>query len=415
MAEGAGPQQLEAIQYDGRALRILNQLKLPHVVEYDDIGSLDDGWRAIREMRVGPPLAHMCMHGKLLPSAAALIPLMVDNTPKQVRGAPAIAIVGGLSLLVEVRKHAPYADRAELQAKVEGLLDHLVTARPTAVNLSRMAGEVRQLMHEAAAAVDGAAAADDAAAAETLLARLASYVEGLLASDLADNRNIGRHGCEHILGLPGGGFAGGAGVAVLHICNTGSLATAGYGTALGIVRALHAAGRLKMLYQLETRPYLQGARLSVFETMADSIPVTLITDSMAAALLRKLTAEGTPTVAVCGADRVARNGDTANKIGTYALALAAKHHKVPFLVAAPATSIDLAIASGADIPIEERPADELRKLAGVSIAPEQCLCWNPAFDVTDAALISGIVTERGVATPSVGDDSVSFNLEAFLA
>ena len=187
---------------------------------------------------------------------------------------------------------------------------------------------------------------------------------------------------------------------MLTICNTGALATGGHGTALGMVRSAIAAGRAVHLYMCETRPYLQGARLTATEAQVDGIPCTLIADAMAAALMQG----GRVQAVVAGCDRVAANGDTANKIGTYSLAVLARHHGVPFYVAMPTSTLDRRCPTGADIPIEERPADELRTLGGVSIAPPDVPVWNPAFDVTPANLITGWVTERGVWRPPFPPD-----------
>jgi len=183
---------------------------------------------------------------------------------------------------------------------------------------------------------------------------------------------------------------------ILTHCNTGSLATSGYGTALGVVRALHEAEALGMVYFTETRPYNQGSRLTAFELIVDKIPSTLVCDSAVSWLMK------TKNIAavVTGADRVARNGDTANKIGTYQLALAAKAHNVGFYIAAPESTIDLTIASGDEIVIEERPGSEMTHINGKPISPEGVQAWNPAFDITPAELITGIITQHGVATPA---------------
>ncbi|KAI1229666.1 Methylthioribose-1-phosphate isomerase, partial [Lamprotornis superbus] len=219
------------------------------------------------------------------------------------------------------------------------------------------------------------------------------YIEGLLEKDRRDNRNIGAHGASHILGrVPGGGP-----VTLLTHCNTGTLATAGYGTALGVVRALHQRGSLSRVFCTETRPYNQGSRLSALELRHDGVPVTLIADSAAAAAMRE---RGVQAVVV-GADRVAANGDVANKIGTFQLAVAARHMGIPFYVAAPSTTCDLTLASGRLIPIEERPGTELTHLGGVLLADPEVDVWNPSFDVTPHELITGgIITEWGVFAPS---------------
>ncbi|CAK4014662.1 Methylthioribose-1-phosphate isomerase [Lecanosticta acicola] len=353
---------LEAIRYQPGSLQILNQLKLPHQEEYDDIRSAEDGWHAIKEMRT--------------------------------RGAPAIAIVAALSLAVELT-HAKLSDNGEeVAAFILEKLDYLVTSRPTAVNLADAATKLKKIV--AAAASQGQAVAKtycDAAAQ-------------MLIADVSDNQGIGKYGAEWIERKAGGGK-----VSVLTHCNTGSLATAGYGTALGVVRSLHANGTLQHAFCTETRPYNQGSRLTAFELVHDKIPATLITDSMASALLRLKGPSERIAAIVVGADRVAANGDTANKIGTYQLAITAKYHGVKFLVAAPRTTIDLNTKSGAQIVIEERPGQEMTMLKGprfdgvdldltqietVSIAAKGIDVWNPSFDVTPAELIDGIITEIGV-------------------
>ncbi|NWW64080.1 MTNA isomerase, partial [Ifrita kowaldi] len=217
--------------------------------------------------------------------------------------------------------------------------------------------------------------------------------EGLLEKDRRDNRNIGAHGASDILGrVPGGGP-----ITLLTHCNTGTLATAGYGTALGVVRALHQRGSLLRVFCTETRPYNQGSRLSALELRHDGIPVTIIADSAAAAAIRE---RGVQAVVV-GADRVAANGDVANKIGTFQLAVAARHMGIPFYVAAPSSTCDPTLASGRLIPIEERPGTELTQLGGVLLADPDVDVWNPAFDVTPHELITGgIITEWGVFAPS---------------
>jgi methylthioribose-1-phosphate isomerase len=182
---------------------------------------------------------------------------------------------------------------------------------------------------------------------------------------------------------------------VITHCNTGALATGGVGTALGVIIEAHRTGKRIHVYVDETRPLLQGARLTMWELMQHGIPATLITDGTAAAVMR----EGKVSMAITGADRIARNGDAANKIGTYALAVAARYHGIPFYVAAPVSTIDFETPTGADIPIEERPADEVSGFAGIRTAPENAHVYAPAFDVTPAELITGIITDIGVITP----------------
>jgi methylthioribose-1-phosphate isomerase len=185
------------------------------------------------------------------------------------------------------------------------------------------------------------------------------------------------------------------GARVLTHCNAGALATVGYGTALGVIRAAHAAGKVVMVYADETRPRLQGARLTAWELATLGIPVTVLCDNMAAYLMARKRVD----LVIVGADRIAANGDVANKIGTYGLAVAARYHEVPFYVAAPTSSFDLGIACGDDIPIEERPEDEVRLWGGRAIMPPQAEVFNPAFDVTPGKLVTAIITEKGILRP----------------
>ena len=325
--------------------------------------------------------------------------LLLALPPYRVRGAPAIAIVGVLSLVVELRQLSPQiASLDELVGFITSKLEYLVTARPTAVNMSeacvRLSADVRAL------------AAAPGATAESVQAQMVAKMEQFLPDDIADNKAIGHYGAAAIMA----GKKPGEKVSVLTHCNTGSLATAGYGTALGVIRALHEAGNLEHAYCTETRPYNQGCRLTAYELVYEEIPSTLICDSMAAALMkdRKIDA------VVVGADRVVANGDTANKIGTYQLAIVAKHHKVPYYIAAPKTSIDLTLAHGDEIEIEERRHDEMTSINGTPIAAPGIGVWNPQFDVAPADLITGIVTEVGVATAAAGNESL-IDMKTFLA
>ena len=295
----------------------------------------------------------------------------------QVRGAPAIAIVGSLSVAAELRRTS-FSDAASLEKFVTDKFSYLKTARPTAVNIAQAA----EIFSQRAAEVGE----EGVGKAKEILVR---ELEAMLAEDVKVNRSIGRHGAEHIISRA----CQGGRVSVLTHCNTGSLATAGYGTALGVIRSLWEVGRLEHVYCTETRPYNQGARLTAYELVYEKIPSTLICDSMAAALMRRKNV----SAVIVGADRVVSNGDTANKIGTYQLALVAKSHGVPFYVASPNSTIDFSLASGEDIVIEERPEEEMACIGGQRIAANGIHCWNPAFDVTPASLITGgIVTERGV-------------------
>ncbi|GKZ74763.1 hypothetical protein CBS63078_10370 [Aspergillus niger] len=330
----------------------------------------------------------------------------------RVRGAPAIAIVAALALASELHRlmacnNIP-SEAPEVQAFIAKKLDYLVSSRPTAVNLADAARKLR--------AVASDHTQRPGSTGRSVATALIQAAEEMLKKDIEDNKNIGKHGAQWIMA----NAAGKPKATVLTHCNTGSLATSGYGTALGVIRALASADNLNHAYCTETRPYNQGSRLTAFELVHDRLPATLITDSMAAALLAK---SGSKVDAiVVGADRVAANGDTANKIGTYGLAVLARYHGVKFLVAAPLTTIDLATPSGNEIIIEERAASEVTNVRGprasnstngieletVRIAADGIDVWNPAFDVTPSTLIDGIITERGVVEK---DASGQFHLE----
>lgn len=300
------------------------------------------------------------------------------------------------------------ADQQTVCDFVEASFEHLKQSRPTAVNLFEAADRFTEM----------AKGLVTAPSVEEMKAQLVAAMEGLLEADIADNKAIGSHGAKAILA----GVPEGTKVRVLTHCNTGSLATAGYGTALGVIRALHESRDLERAFCTETRPYNQGARLTAYELVHEEIPATLITDSSAAALM---VGKGLHAIVV-GADRVVANGDTANKIGTYSLAVLAKHHGVPFYVAAPTTSIDVSLPQGSLINIEERSAREISHSQSVQVTlhslnyfnhalqvvPNDIHIWNPAFDVTPAALITGIITEHGVITKSQ-DDTV-FDVKGFV-
>lgn len=321
------------------------------------------------------------------------------------RGAPAIAIVAALSLAVDVHTRLNQNEFETVEQAVRFLhesLEYLKTSRPTAVNLFDAAAKLGALIDQTAA---------QAQSPTQVINAYLEAAEKMLVDDVEDNKNIGRFGAEFIRE----NARDKENIAVLTHCNTGSLATAGWGTALGIIRDLNINGVLKHAYCTETRPYNQGSRLTAYELVYENIPATLVCDSMASALLKQ---KPEVQAIVVGADRVAANGDTANKIGTYQLAITAKHHGVLFIVAAPSTSIDLKTKSGQDIVIEQRPAEELVTVAGVRVqdaepttirtAAENIGVWNPSFDVTPAELISAIVTEKGVVVNKNGFDLASF-------
>jgi methylthioribose-1-phosphate isomerase len=289
----------------------------------------------------------------------------------KVRGAPAIGIAAAYGLaLAAVTSRATSA--GTLLAELREARDALAATRPTAVNLFWALDRVM------AAAV---LAHDCASMRDNVLKEARSIHE----ESLADELRIGALGAS-LLSERG---------AVLTHCNAGALATGGYGTALGVIRAAFESGKVSEVYADETRPLLQGARLTAWELARDGIPVTVIADGAAAALM----AQGRIACVIVGADRIARNGDTANKVGTYGLAIAARAHDIPFYVAAPTSTIDLSLASGALIPIEERSADELRRLGDTRIVADGAQVLNPAFDVTPGRYISAIITEKDVAMP----------------
>lgn len=274
-----------------------------------------------------------------------------------VRGAPAIGVAAAFALACEARRGAG-------PAQLNRAAERLVKARPTAVNL---AWAVERMSHRFGASPD----------------ELLAEAQAIRDEDEAGCRRMGALGAEL---LP-------KGARVLTHCNAGALATAGYGTALGVVRAAIEAGNPVSVYADETRPFLQGARLTAWELHRDKIPVTLLTDNMAGWLM----ARGEIDCVVVGADRIARSGDVANKIGTYSVAVLAAHHRLPFYVAAPWSTVDLNTPNGDAIPIEERSAEEVVNIAGIRIAPAGVPARYPAFDVTPASLITAIITERGVA------------------
>ncbi|KAL9586461.1 MAG: hypothetical protein Q9212_000877 [Teloschistes hypoglaucus] len=360
---------LRAIKYSCGRLEILDQLRLPHEEVYINISSCQEAWNAIKSM--------------------------------QVRGAPAIAIVAALSIAVPAAHTTEVGDQttpSSLAAQqINRDLEYLVTSRPTAVNLSDAATKLKTVVKKVAD--------DPRSECRTILQTYIEAAERMLVDDVQDNERIGKYGAEWILqNKPRGARED---KVLLRY------STAGYGTALGVVRSLHSFGSLHHVFYTETRPYNQGSRLTGYELIHDGIPATLITDSMAAALLNTRRVSENIVAIVVGADRVAANGDTANKIGTYSLAVLARHHGVKFLVAAPRTTIDMETKSGADIVIEERPETEMLNIKGpvylkdesrvdtrlvqeVCVAAKGTRAWNPAFDVTPAELIDGVVTEKGV-------------------
>jgi methylthioribose-1-phosphate isomerase len=290
-----------------------------------------------------------------------------------VRGAPAIGVAAAIGLVASL---APFEHEGSdaFRSRLRTHAATLALTRPTAVNLTW-----------AMARMSACADANPAAGTPELLAILRAEAGAILDEDRAMCEAIGNHGLVFVQD----------GARILTHCNAGALATAGIGTALAPVYVAHRLGRRVSVFANETRPLLQGSRLTAWELGRAGIPVTILTDGMAASLMRA----GEVDVVLVGADRIAANGDTANKIGTYAVAVAARHHGVPFYVCAPRSTVDRAAADGDAIPIEQRAADEVRFAGGGAVAPADAMARNPAFDVTPAALITGVITDAGVHHP----------------
>ncbi len=296
----------------------------------------------------------------------------------RIRGAPAIGCCAAFGLLVALRERAP-GNVAAAARVVKEAAEYLATSRPTAVNLFWALDRMRR------AAASCAAVADVA----EFTARLEDEARAIFEENLRICRAIGDHGAALVRDGDG----------ILTHCNAGALATAGYGTALAVVFRVHELGRRIHVFADETRPLLQGARLTAWELDRAGIDVTVLCDSMAARVMR----EGQVQLVIVGADRIAANGDTANKIGTYGVAVLAKAHGIPFYVAAPSTTFDFSLPDGEGIPIEDRPAEEITEAWGVRTAPGGVKVYNPAFDVTPAELIAGFITEAGVLRPPFQD------------
>jgi methylthioribose-1-phosphate isomerase len=340
-------EELRTVDWADGAVRLIDQTRLPEelvLLELTDVEAVAD---AIRTMKV--------------------------------RGAPAIGVTAALGMALAARAAAESApDRATFLARLRPSAERLRGTRPTAVNLFWAIDRMWAV-----------AEGDESASPQALAARVEREARALIEADIAVNRAMGRHGAAL---LP-------EEASVLTHCNAGSLATVGYGTALGVIRAAVEAGKKIHVFVDETRPRLQGMKLTAWELTREQIPATLIADNMAGWLMR----QGKIDAVVVGADRIAANGDTANKIGTYAVAVMARAHGLPFYVAAPLSTIDFALATGDAIPIEERAPEELTHAPvgdqRLRMAPEGITAYNPAFDVTPAELITAIITEHGVAQP----------------
>ncbi|MGA2372059.1 MAG: S-methyl-5-thioribose-1-phosphate isomerase [Candidatus Korobacteraceae bacterium] len=286
-----------------------------------------------------------------------------------VRGAPAIGVAAAMGVALGVRD-SKATGHAQLKRDFDRICDVLASTRPTAVNLFWGIRRMKEKFDAVSAPI--------ANIQQTLIAE----AQQMLAEDIAANMAMGKHGA--IL-LPASG-------SVLTHCNAGALATCGYGTALGVIRAAVDSGKKLHVFADETRPFLQGSRLTAWELMKDGIPTTVISDNMAGAIMR----QGKIAAVIVGADRIAANGDVANKIGTYTVAVLAKEHGIPFYVAAPFSTVDLNTPDGTQIPIEQRSSKEVTHMAGKQIAPDGVMVENPAFDVTPHQYVSAIITERGI-------------------
>jgi methylthioribose-1-phosphate isomerase len=335
---------MRTLEFDAgqRALVLIDQTRLPHATVLVACRTPDDIARAIKTM--------------------------------QVRGAPAIGVAAAYGIALAAQAHGS-ADPREFIDHLERVAGELALTRPTAVNL-QWALDRMLTCARASAETHGVARARD---------ELLSLAHDMADEDVATNRRMGAFGLDLV---PNGAN-------VLTHCNTGALATVDYGTALGVVRTAHEAGRTIHVYVDETRPFLQGSRLTAWELMQLGVPMTLITDSMAGHFMSR----GKVDLVIVGADRIAANGDVANKIGTYALAVLARENGIPFYVAAPTSTVDLSLSSGAEIPIEERSPREVSDIAGAHIAPDGVNAAHPAFDVTPARLVTAIITEQGVLRP----------------
>ena len=328
---------------DKRSLRLLDQRRLPTEELFFECRSLGEVAEAIKTLAV--------------------------------RGAPAIGVAAAYGVVIGVQE-ASAVGNSITEQKFSEIIDELAATRPTAVNLFWALARIKKVGEEGLKrGFDGTKLGD----------LLLAEANRIYAEDDRAHHRLGEHGIKLIP----------TGARILTHCNAGALACAEYGTALGVIRAAQAAGKNIKVYADETRPLLQGSRLTTWELLKEKIPVTLICDNMAAHCMAK----GMIDLVIVGADRIAANGDTANKIGTYSVALAAKAHNLPFYVAAPTSTIDFSLAEGSAIPIEERDPDEVRFFGEKQTAPAEVEVYNPAFDVTPASLISAIITEKGVFTP----------------
>jgi methylthioribose-1-phosphate isomerase len=315
------------------------------------------------------PGAEIYVHCKTAAEVARAIRNMV------IRGAPAIGVAAAMGIALGMRKSTTSGTQ-KFAAEFYKVCELMAATRPTAVNLFWAIDRMKRTF---------AAAAKAGESVDQIKDRLDHEAQAIHDEDVASCRAMGAFGAAIVP----------ADARILTHCNAGALATAGYGTALGVIRGAVEAGKRVTVFADETRPFLQGARLTAWELVRDGIQTTVIADNMAGSLMR----QGKVDLVVVGADRIAANGDTANKIGTYSVAVLAREHGIPFYVAAPLSTIDLGTPDGAHIPIEERNAREVTHAGGSQLVPDGALVWNPAFDVTPHPLIAGIITERGIFRP----------------
>ncbi len=327
-------ENVHAIEFKHQTLILLDQRKLPNKEIYLNFNNAEDVANAITDMVV--------------------------------RGAPAIGITAAYGIVLEA-----YTQQTESRLNLEKAFKILASSRPTAVNLFWALNKMQLALNECA---------------QLPVSKQIKYLEDtahdIYHKDIEANKHMGKLGASLIE----------AGSQVYTHCNAGALATGGYGTALGVIRSAHSLNKINLVYAGETRPWLQGARLTAWELMTDNIPVKLTSEGAAGQLLR----QGNIQWIIVGADRIAANGDVANKIGTYNLAVLAKHHNVKFMVVAPTTTFDLSIHHGNDIPIEERDSEEVTRIQNIQIAPENCQAINPSFDMTPHELIDAIICEKGI-------------------
>jgi len=335
---------IEPIRWENERLLLLDQTRLPEKEAYVVCRTYQDAARAIRTMIV--------------------------------RGAPAVGITAAMGIALGAQA-IPEKGRESFVARFETICKAIGSTRPTAVNLFWAIERMKALVQQ-----------EPFPPVKDLKEQLKQEALHILAEDIQGNKRIGAYGSRLIKD----------GDTILTHCNAGALATGGYGTALGVVRGAAEQGKKVSVIADETRPFLQGARLTAWELKKDGIPVTVITDNMAGSLMRQQRINAV----IVGADRIAANGDVANKIGTYSVALLAKEHRIPFYVAAPLSTIDFAVKTGEEIPIEERNSSEVSHFAGTRIVPRGISIWNPAFDVTPHKLVSAIITDRGIVFKPYG-------------